>query len=893
MIRPLTAGNLDSFFAIVPLANSYHALADTQARRLEIDAKNYAGLLNLMRFMAIGRGTGCVTFEYSANDVFHNHTNIVECPFLLDGDSVGCKLNDTIPRLGVVPAIADWLLTIIKDDLTGTNHIASGDSVNWPNYTGSNPLNSFASFGISSVRYSWKEVLETFQYRFAWAVFNEMLQTGGPLGGEGQKRAQMVLGRSPFGRAVESGRVDLGLKNWKALRDVLGTHGQRQNKNRPLAVHEPPIEVVKLKSFFIFTRGDDEVIRDGNDFRNATVTRVSNWVKHQHDVIVADFQSDLEEVILDLFMEKVADAAGQEHLRPRMLKNTHRNSITVARDFLEYFRNKIEGLSLYIQTEFDRQFYPSGSTQPSLISLLQTKVQEKIRVMQASPGDHTSEQEDYLRALGELLEAEVWQILVEALQRTVVDVQAVVEGLWETIGYSAEGWCFTLEEAREACAKAYSRDQSRRIEWTQMRLRTYLPFPGQEAEDILFGEVSDPYLTTFFEQASWHIAINSAEKGVSRYELVLEYPGLEKRMREVVRMRTLSGQQIEVARFTHTHLVSWAKEQLRSPLEKKTIWDIMELDFSEDWLRKKGKKVEALTGQERASLETEYVRERINSLINQSGPLWTLSGGHFQTKQQWGTWGSFVISATPGNIAERFCAELQNRQEPLRQADDLRHEIRRSAGYFCAPITAWSYHSTCYGNYLAYLQNPTGIIVDIYVHEQNAHRLRHWILSHVDPSMTELLDITVVGLLNDLELFRLFALAYTMDIIPRKTPTSATATTTEIYCLGPTDLPSVLDIDSLSVRILDAYYKDQHGVWHRNDSVQQCLRQVWNEYENKNMDPGKVNGWLDTLETRAGALTFPNVPGQRAVIHRDHLKKAFQAVVREYIRQVKTAKGLP
>ena len=54
MLRPVTLARLDSFYAILPLANSYHALVNTEERRQEVDAKNYAGLLNLLRFMTIG-----------------------------------------------------------------------------------------------------------------------------------------------------------------------------------------------------------------------------------------------------------------------------------------------------------------------------------------------------------------------------------------------------------------------------------------------------------------------------------------------------------------------------------------------------------------------------------------------------------------------------------------------------------------------------------------------------------------------------------------------------------------------------------------------------------------------------------------------------------------------
>jgi len=273
----------------------------------------------------------------------------------------------------------------------------------------------------------------------------------------------------------------------------------------------------------------------------------------------------------------------------------------VAKEYLEYLRQRSEGLVLKIQQEVDRQFYPSGPNQLNLISQLQARVQDKIRVMQASPGDHTDEQEDYLRAMDQQLEAEVWQMLVQALRRTLTDIQAVVESLWDTLGDSAQGWCYTLDQAGDTFAKAYNQDESRRLEWTHMRLRTYLPTPGGEAEDALFAEVADPHLDSFFDQASWHIAISPEAKGAERYGLVFEYPGVGAKERAAVRMRTVLGEQIEASPFTPDRIAAWAEAQLKGSLESRTIWDIMEMDFAHDWLPKRGRTLQALSTAERTA----------------------------------------------------------------------------------------------------------------------------------------------------------------------------------------------------------------------------------------------------------------------------------------------------
>jgi hypothetical protein len=100
-----------------------------------------------------------------------------------------------------------------------------------------------------------------------------------------------------------------------------------------------------------------------------------------------------------------------------------------------------------------------------------------------------------------------------------------------------------------------------------MRLRTYLPVPGSEAEDHLFAQVADPYLDSFFDQASWHLAIDSTAKGTERYELVLQHPGVEGSVRATATRRTVLGAQVQVSPFNPDHLAAWAARQLRQPLE--------------------------------------------------------------------------------------------------------------------------------------------------------------------------------------------------------------------------------------------------------------------------------------------------------------------------------------
>lgn len=47
------------------------------------------------------------------------------------------------------------------------------------------------------------------------------------------------------------------------------------------------------------------------------------------------------------------------------------------------------------------------------------------------------------------------------------------------------------------------------------------------------------------------------------------------------------------------------------------------------------------------------------------------------------------------------------------------------------------------------------------------------------------------------------------------------------------------------------------------------------------------------VEQHSRTLTFPNLPaGQTAKVNREHLKLAFQAIIKNYVSQVRAAQGI-
>ena len=113
----------------------------------------------------------------------------------------------------------------------------------------------------------------------------------------------------------------------------------------------------------------------------------------------------------------------------------------------------------------------------------------------------------------------------------------------------------------------------------------------------------------------------------------------------------------------------------------------------------------------------------------------------------------------------------------------------------------------------------------------------------------------------------------------------------KVYYLGHTELASVLDLEALSCKILCTHFQAA-SVWQKNDAVQQALRDLWQGYEAQHSTPEKIADWLNALRQRAETLALPLPPAGQPLIHREHVKKALQAVVYHYIAEVKVAKGL-
>ena len=106
---------------------------------------------------------------------------------------------------------------------------------------------------------------------------------------------------------------------------------------------------------------------------------------------------------------------------------------------------------------------------------------------------------------------------------------------------------------------------------------------------------------------------------------------------------------------------------------------------------------------------------------------------------------------------------------------------------------------------------------------------------------------------------------------------------------GQKNLGAVWDIDELCLGI------NRMGLT-KGDTVLQVqdeIRKLWQDKENEAATANTLSDLLNEVERRSQTFTFPVLPaGQTAKVNREHLKLAFQAIIKDYVSRVKAAQGI-
>ncbi|MBI3989733.1 MAG: hypothetical protein HY347_08950, partial [candidate division NC10 bacterium] len=847
------------------------------------DAKNFAGIRELMRFMATR--PELPTRMVFSDTIAVENDRLFDVPFILDGDRMDSQVNDVIPQSGIVPAIADFLLAVVKDNLAGNCPIYS-NIVNWGMaHIGGAPtdIERFGAFGVSSIRYPSYEVLGSFAYRFAYEIYEMILEPRGEAVGKGILLATKTLNDCPLTTMVE---------NPATARTAPGEYRQLASKvstgrtgSLPFPVRGRLTEEVKYGSSWIFWGvSDTEVIQNAETMGNLYLGKetdlssntVRGWMNLQARKIIDLFfgtekferEKDLglvEQEIFRLFIKRE-----RELLLPITLSESP-HAIVIARDYLKALKDRFDAFAGFWDSSYKRHLYPEGEEKPSLIARQIEAVDKKRGAMQ---GDEEELQEAYLLEAQRLLDLEVWNILMKGISDLIEVMRQKINRLWALIGDDADGWVNILGQYRDLMGRKYSDDITRRTQFTALKLRKYLPIPGGPAEDRLFEEVADPILNELLRQMHWSFAVDP--KDPERYKLVLvspEVPGYQYQAYEGILLNVFTRERLQkINTYNPYQHVQYARNTLKGPLELKTIWDIMWYEYEHEW-RKRPENAERGLDQ--------YVEEQLDWLLNRSEVLlnYTFAPNLHEESYLFSKFLTSVQTLNPSHdLASRFTFKV-DQGNIQRTSDDLyAKEIRRVTVALKIPLTNWASYQEALEHYRKYHEVPTNTLVHIYPNEQNAFKVEGLIAQKVDRTFRRtILDPSVAALLGDLALFETFALCLVDGQIPIK---KAQLGAPSRYALtlpgGEADLGEVWDADTVVSK-----------VW-RDQEVQAKLTELWRQKENEVHIQGKVEELLTELEAKVNAFAFPSPPpGEKVKINLDHLKLALRAVIGAYIEQVR------
>ncbi len=878
LLRDIALQNHDMVMSFLPLANTYHNLPSSPGQMANHNAQNFAGLLNLMRFMTTTNNFPTI-IKYSDMVEVHN-ARIADIPFVIDGNVPNAKFNDVPPRLGVVPVIADFLLTIIKDNIRTS--VLQPRITDWAqkNIGAAEYPEKYAALGATSIRYSHKDILQTFSYRFTVALYDLILNPIGTEFDKGKIIANSILNQITFTQMVENPQsTSLEPPSPPKFSPEFRTLGSRIRTGNP---GEQPFPY-PAKPFTEQIDYGHSVTRLGGlrekvDVKNDAIKlkenlklRLETWIMNQHEKIVTRVVKDIEDQMNDVFYVKQG-----EHLVPRTLQDSP-SSIIIARDLLKYLLEKLENYQGHLSSEFNNLMYPNGPEKNSIIAEHLLKLNDAETKMIKRSSSET--QKKYLEVMQKHFNLEVWDILVQGSQSITSDIIKRVNSLWNLIGEGADGWITILRKYRDLINGMYQGDLERRRGFDKMRLRRYVPNTGSEAEDRLFEEVAVPVLNSLKPKVYWTFAIDSQIPG--KYEILINSPSVPNydNKKSINDLRdVITGKKLEDVHyynpFSHCQ---YAINEIGGPLDNKTVWDILEIECNECWC-----KDQRIPPDRRNS--DAFALYLAEDFLKRSDVALDYRNADNLLKQD------YTICYLPGDIGSvggKFIKELENKDCQISSHQGLSKEVRRVNLHFRIPIKQWGYYGQAQTDYVKYIDSKVPkILIDIYPQEQNANRIRKYIESRIDYSFTQVIETSVSSLLYDYNIFQKAALCYVMGLIP--TVAGAEAISPKRYSLslnaGSMDLGEEWDIYTLmnNINRPEREMTDKH--WQSNIDVHDEITSIWNIFLQGRVQ--NLSGLAVDLKAQVKNIQLPSPPtGQTDSIDpqgKQHLTLAIRAVVEEY-----------
>lgn len=778
--------------------NSYNSVQIANDAVRNRDARAFAALREALRAFGL-TGTAKTDVIYS-DQVRVSNPQLFDMCFLVDGEGVHLSLATEMPINGVCAAATDFILSCVRncDDF-------GGNASNWISQD-VNPRDAFqrfSGFGIHSFIFPKEDVIRALSLRFAVEFYHKLLTVPPEKVSEGFNKACEILRCTPLTELVVSyhqqnpvhleppiAEPRTARANFEILRNRYNIHGTRD--------HFPSLDldpIVRIDG--PFTSISDEDVREQcrraidrimGDQNSTDPRTVHGWLNTKNRAILNEFAEKLLTTIVELFYDTATEPP-----KPRPLSDEPYR-LALLNDILNYLvsRDKEKpGMVEKFKAEVERLRGRYIDSPTNVIVQQQARVQEIERQMRQS-GKRINRhlQERYRQEAEILLELLAWRETTLHLVQLLGQIEGLVDYHRENIGASAYSWMQLFQTYRNTLAGQLENLMREREAREKVPVRHYFPKAGDKAEEQLYHDraVQTNLHNTLLSQMHWEVVVQTSIAEPTPFdramaaELILvvpNVPGFDRtKYGEQVRiLRNLADGSIKAKRLSShaaEEIVLWARQNIQPYFDGDatnptpfTIWDALWYDFNARWLPER-------PGQELNG----YVRDRVDLLIERSN---TLLGHGAQNPPPKDYVRLYAQTQTKepqaGVLLQAFQKELQN------------HGIGFTLG--ASPtectlvviehgvdITSWNYYTTAHGNYREYLNQyystTTGQGTNLYPitvcpEEQLAVLIEHHLVNNRTWDRFQLLHPTVIAHFKDHEAFRLFALAYLLDLLDRDT----------------------------------------------------------------------------------------------------------------------------
>lgn len=431
----------------------------------------------------------------------------------------------------------------------------------------------------------------------------------------------------------------------------------------------------------------------------------------------------------------------------------------------------------------------------------------------------------------------------------------------------------------------YETVMDRRGKLDEFKLRRYFPKTNGRAEHALFEQAAGPWLNRLKGEMSWRVTVD-VRNGKCQVDLQMpDVMGFDQVVAESHLRNLLGGAPTGlVTGFNALKIVRYGANAIKPELERKTIWEIMQLDFDEGWSKR-------VCSPDADKTLGGYVREHLNELLDWSTP--SLSCAPTANLQRSTT----LLASTAGMqtaVQAAFMNELLRRDEVLCDSTAFAKTIARVQVDTGIDLERWASHAPDQAQYLDYLGRGPRAQVDIYPHEQNAERLRRVILQ-LEPNFGGVLGVDVRRCLYDYEVFGDATLAYLLDLIPTRNQDSAGLLHPMMFyaqlAIETWDLSEEWDVVTLFLGVCSPERRNKRGQWTSNADVQASIHKLKDGAVAAAVGTQQQKQRLaDGLTVAADQYRFPQVPNavpdgdtrRLSAVAQVHVKLAFRAVVHDF-----------